>query len=453
MGKESCNERIVPCTTLEDFDFAYVNQCDLARIEDYIDESRKSLSEEGQCGSYGRGKRPIHEELLLMTGATIYRKHHNPANDGTDAESILIDACKNGIKSCALRPGSSLEVKGCDWKSFQDGVKVGIRENGCQRHLHIEMDALEKELLESTGRTASDIINTTCADAWETIDTSTFHDIDTEFTNAFMSDYINGQTHLNLNTGNFQGEDVGERDGEIGENIDDFRYDQAELTEMKGFGSSSLDTCQNQAIMCCFGRDRQFGDNNGNCRKNNCNDRDPADNSNLCKTDTRAYPENDAPEKQIHCHGLAWGSDSNDFTQHLKYNNFFYVSLYDHMYSRGYVERTIPDDPANFKMCDCIENMPPVSRSDCTEVDLASFTITRSEDGTVVTATAPDSLDVEFNSCRGIGRSNDLSTYIKRLVQEGRMTEEKQYEAYKTLVGYENPNDNNNEAACDAILR
>merc|ERR1739844_274181 len=227
---------------------------------------------------------------------------------------------------------------------------------------------------------------------------------------------------------------------------------EAETTVMEGI--PPLETCEGQAIMCCFGRDRQFGDNNGNCHIDNCEDADPADNSNLCKTDTRAYPNNEPPENEIHCHGLAWGEDENDFSRQLMFNNFFFVSLYDHMYSRGYVERTIrrEDDPAEFRMCDCIEKMNPVSRSDCTEVDINPFTVTRDATDGKLVATAPVTLDVQFNSCRGDGRGNDLSTHIRRLVREGRFSEALQTQAFNVLVGYEDPNDNHNEAACTAAL-
>jgi len=293
-------------------------------------------------------------------------------------------------------------------------------------------------------------VDQSCSNAWSTVETSAFSDIDSEFTDSFMEEYADGETHLNKETGNFQGQCVYGRNTEIGSNIANFRMNEAEETIMKGF--DTFKTCENQAIMCCFGRDRQFGDNNGNCSINDCEDADPADNSNLCKTDTRAYPNNDPPENDIHCHGLAWGEDENDFARQLMFNNFFYVSLYDHMYSRGYVERTIPNDPADFRMCDCVENMPPVSRSDCTEVTTNPFLVSRSDDGLTVSASAPERLDVQFNSCRGLGRSNDLSTHIRKLVKQGRMSEEKKNSAFEVLVGYENPNDNNNEAACEAIL-
>jgi hypothetical protein len=48
-----------------------------------------------------------------------------------------------------------------------------------------------------------------------------------------------------------------------------------------------------------------------------------------------------------------------------KGNNIFYVSMYDHMYKRGYV-RNVPGAP----MCGCAEQMPVVSRADCTQMDV-----------------------------------------------------------------------------------
>ena len=42
------------------------------------------------------------------------------------------------------------------------------------------------------------------------------------------------------------------------------------------------DVCPNShSIMCCWGRDRQSNDGNGNCKANDCDDADPADNTNL----------------------------------------------------------------------------------------------------------------------------------------------------------------------------
>lgn len=42
--------------------------------------------------------------------------------------------------------------------------------------------------------------------------------------------------------------------------------------------------------------------------------------------------------------GFAWADDENDPSAVYKGNNLFFVSLYDHMYVRGYVEN-IPSAP------------------------------------------------------------------------------------------------------------
>ena len=42
----------------------------------------------------------------------------------------------------------------------------------------------------------------------------------------------------------------------------------------------TLDNCKYQAVMCCWGRDRQSNDNNGNCAATDCDNADPMDNTN-----------------------------------------------------------------------------------------------------------------------------------------------------------------------------
>ncbi len=258
------------------------------------------------------------------------------------------------------------------------------------------------------------------------------------------------------NTGTFQGT-------EEGNNIADFRDAGAVDTVLQAIPSMS--TCDNNAIMCCFGRYRQPNDNNGNCAdpiETNCVDADPADNSNLCWTDTDidtfsdpfAFPGRS--ESKIHCHGLAWRDDDNSFEAQLRFNNFFYVSLYDHMYTRGYVETTVDSD--NIGMCGCVEDMPVVSRADCTEIDATqTFTVTFSDGG--FDAEPTGDLNVEFNSCNGINpgtgdrKNNDLGSYVFRLNKEGDLSNEKMEGVFETLAGYLDPNDNQNEAACESAYR
>ena len=125
-----------------------------------------------------------------------------------------------------------------------------------------------------------------------------------------------------------------------------------------------LATCETNAAMCCWPKDRQANDNNGNCASpydTDCVDKDVADNTNLCFVDPErsgalgmeftdpedvlVYPgDGNNGEGAIHCHGLAWSDDVNDATARYKANNLFFVSMYDHMYQRGYV-KNIPGAP------------------------------------------------------------------------------------------------------------
>ena len=124
-----------------------------------------------------------------------------------------------------------------------------------------------------------------------------------------------------------------------------------------------LATCETNAAMCCWPKDRQANDGNGNCATpydENCVDKNVADNTNLCYVDVDrgsvstgfdsesgyiGFPEdNNNGEGAIHCHGLAWSNDVNDATARYKANYLFFVSMYDHMYQRGYV-KNIPGAP------------------------------------------------------------------------------------------------------------
>jgi len=128
------------------------------------------------------------------------------------------------------------------------------------------------------------------------------------------------------------------------------------------------------------------------------------------------------------------------------------VSLYDHMYTRGYVQPT--QDSDNIGMCGCIEDMPKVSRADCTEIEAsATFSVSFS-DLLKFQVTADNDLDVEFNACQGTNPSNgnaannDLASYINRLHINGEIDGNAKDKAFETLVGYAQPGNNNNEAAC-----
>ena len=126
--------------------------------------------------------------------------------------------------------------------------------------------------------------------------------------------------------------------------------------------------CTAHAAQCCWPRDRQANDNNGNCADpydENCVDKDVADNTDLCYNELHLSPYSNHIEADgftvfdsegpIHCHGFAWSTDEQETLSRYKANALFFVSMYDHMYQRGYVEN-VPGSP----MCGCVEHVSTV---------------------------------------------------------------------------------------------
>lgn len=204
----------------------------------------------------------------------------------------------------------------------------------------------------------------------------------------------------------------------------------------------NFEECEYRAAYCCWVQDRQAGDNNGNCAQAydaNCVDADPGDNTDLCYVDMENAPGSarvaggyaifpDDTEGDIHCHGLAWGNDAG-LDDVYKGNNLFYVAMYDHLYQRGYV-RNVPGAP----MCGCAEQMPIVSRADCTEMDITQ-TVRYTWVNQQLTVRALN-VNVDFNACNGANNNNnDLEAYYERLVDEGRADEEELEALQERLVG------------------
>jgi len=237
--------------------------------------------------------------------------------------------------------------------------------------------------------------------------------------------------------------------------------------------------CASNTAMCCFSRDRQYFDKNGGCNFSDCAHENPGDNTDLCWTKgennvTYPYP-GDVTENDLHCHGISWSDDDSDINSAARWNNLFYVSLYDHMYTRGYVE-SITSDPkiqGNQAMCGCIEDMNPVARADCQEVvGSMNYTATVVSDRIEVQG-VPGTLEFEFQACQGyeydetaepgdIGTkklkssNNDLSAFVFRQYLEGKLSDEQVATVEETLIGYKNPDvnksDKNREEACEAAF-
>jgi hypothetical protein len=279
----------------------------------------------------------------------------------------------------------------------------------------------------------------------------------TELSNIFRSlnsffPYIDtGGTYWNeaRETTNINGEVVNVLSVEPGEKIVGIHNTDAvsgliDLPEQ----TTNFESCKARAAMCCWVSDRQADDENGNCATpydENCVNAEPSDNTDVCAVKLgRARDSNNVKsgftlfpggrEGKTHCHGFAWTDDEIDTSNIFKGNNLFHISAFDHLVTRGYV-KNVPGAP----MCGCVENMPIVSRADCTEMELVQDTTIAFTATDGVTVTPSGEWKVEFNACKGRdGKDNDLGAYVERLRDEKRITSRDLRILRKNVVGRRN---------------
>jgi len=86
-------------------------------------------------------------------------------------------------------------------------------------------------------------------------------------------------------------------------------------------------------------------------------------------------------------------------------------------------------------MCACAEQMPTATRSDCTQIDVDEvYKIKFSESTGEYSAVLTD-IEIDFNGCKGKNnRNNDLAAYVRRLVDEGKITADQRYALSEHLV-------------------
>jgi translation initiation factor IF-1 len=258
----------------------------------------------------------------------------------------------------------------------------------------------------------------------------------------FVTEYFDGGTKWNYEVDE-HGEDL-----RVSASRVDYVYENlADKYQISFPDSHQFDTCKLRSAMCCFVADRQANDNNGNCADGNCDDADPADNTDLCYVDMSKSQRSahvrdgysiykDDIEGPVHCHGLAWG-DNNGMEDTFKGNNLFFVSMYDHLYTRGYVEEV-----QGAPMCGCIEEMPVVSRADCTQVNIGQ-SVTLSYDAGDKLLTGSSTINnFEFAACQGADNTNnDLAAYYQQLVNDGKATAGEKESFDRHIVGEGNCDD------------
>jgi len=302
-------------------------------------------------------------------------------------------------------------------------------------------DAITQDLLGTDAAGAEAKVATLCAAAHANTDLRITFDEVTLEGYQFNNEYYSGGTTWNYEIQTNAGENILRTDAGRVKKIyeHEAQYGLIDLPmDLPAFNPQSAQKCELNAAFCCWVQDRQAGDGNGNCATpydQRCQNNDPGDNANLCYVDhTHSAPvthiaggfsiygdpkrNQEAIEGPVHCHGFAWADDETDPISIYKGNNLFYVSMYDHMHQRGYV-RNVPGST----MCSCAENMPVVTRSDCTELAITeSFTFAYNS-GTSTLAASLDAVDINFNACQGAdNQNNDLEAYYKKLVAQGKAT-------------------------------
>ena len=272
----------------------------------------------------------------------------------------------------------------------------------------------------------------------------------------FDNNYFDGGTPLNA-----EYEPVKIIDSQGGADIENIYNEVAQerlITSPDYLRDNFSEGCEAQAIMCCWVQDRQANDGNGNCDEGDCYDKDPADNTDVCYTDLAAssdsnhveggfaiFPGDSANtgEGDAHCHGFAWSNDENAPDYRYRGNALFYVSLYDHLDTRGYV-RNVPGAP----MCSCIDKSPTASRSDCTNVEVEeTFVFTRvfrNVRNNFIREAEIQTTSINFNNCpTDDGQDNDLGRWYDQEIRGQSATSDEIFD--KHIVGDCNDGDHYEE--------
>jgi regulation of enolase protein 1 (concanavalin A-like superfamily) len=356
------------------------------------------------------------------------------------------------LTSC-LEGGFSIEFDGeCNLENFLQGYRELFEYTLCDHTLDKDIRLKLGLPIDASDADLTAEVKSICEIAWKNSKKTPYaytHNKDDQFEQL----YYNGGTYWNEEVETLL--ETGERtnhlrtDAAVVRQFYNSRGQTAPLEWPGNLPNFDLETCEINAAMCCWPQDRQANDGNGNCDDpydEKCYDKDPADNTDLCYVDLSRslegnrlnssghiiFPhDNSNGEGAIHCHGFAWANDEGDFTSRFKANNLFYVSMYDHMHQRGYV-RNIPGAP----MCACVEQMPTVTRSDCTQIDVKEkYKIVHIPDMNRFSAEITD-IEIDFNSCRGrYNRNNDLHAYVARLTAEGKLRNDQRAGLDKYIVG------------------
>jgi len=186
----------------------------------------------------------------------------------------------------------------------------------------------------------------------------------------------------------------------------------------------NFEGCKLRAAMCCHPAKRNGGERI-----------EPDDNSNACYMDfTKARQSShvrdgysiysgEGNEGALNCHGFAWGNDAGYDDAAFKGNTLFEVAMKKGLSENGYVGH-LPGAP----MCGCVENMPVVTRADCTKTTVSQNVSIKYTPGNQFVAEANIG-NIVHSSC------GELSTYYESLVGAGKASNREKDLLKKHIVG------------------
>jgi len=175
--------------------------------------------------------------------------------------------------------------------------------------------------------------------------------------------------------------------------------------------------CASNAVMCCWTSDSSDA-GKGDCTDSaGCQDAEPVDNTDVCYVDIEdsylashtadgmvVYPGDS--EGSVNCMGFTWTDDENDPANLYKGNLLFEVAMRYGLKENGYT-RSVPHAP----MCACVEQMPVVSKADCTDVEnVDNWSFGPDEDSGLLNLWHA-SANLTFNDCGGL----DLAAEYKAI--------------------------------------
>jgi len=185
----------------------------------------------------------------------------------------------------------------------------------------------------------------------------------------------------------------------------------------------NFEGCKLRTAMCCYVGGRNAGG-------------EPDDNSDACYMefakarqsshvrDGYSIYSGNGNEGPLNCHGFAWGDDSGYGDAAFKGNTLFQVAMKHALYEEGDVEE-LPGAP----MCGCIEQMPVVTRADCTET-IVTQSVSIQYNPTLSQFVAEASVqNIQHTNC------GDLSSHYDTLVSKGKASATEKALLEKHLVG------------------